>query len=120
MVTVVNVHKRSGSKGEFFALELLGNVEMIQSQTSGNFYATARRCSVPSSFDEKTALLMIGCKMSGTIERVQADPYDFTIPETGEVIKLAHSYQYRPENVSVGTTGFVHPNPFPLQSAIHS
>ena len=99
MVTVVNVHKRNGSKGEFFALELLGNVEMIQSQETGRFYATARRCSVPSSFDENTALMMIGSKMPGTIDRVQADAYDYTIPETGDVIKLAHTYEYRPESV---------------------
>lgn len=100
MVTVVNIHQRNGSKGPFIALELMGDVELIQSQTTGKFYATARRCTVPSSFDEQTALMMIGSKMPGTIERVQAEPYDYAIPETGEVIKLAHTYQYKPAEVS--------------------
>src|SRR5262245_39983082 len=98
MVTVINAHKREGKNGSFIVLELLGNVEMVQSQNTGRFYATARRCSVPSSFDETTAVMMIGSKMPGNIERVQCDAYDYPIPETGEVIKLAHTYEYRPES----------------------
>ena len=37
--------------------------------------------------------------MAGTIERVQCDPYDYTVPETGEVVALAHSYEYVPEEL---------------------
>jgi hypothetical protein len=96
MVTVINAQKREGQNGSFMVLELLGGIEMVQSQTTGKFYATARRCSVPSSFDERTAHLMIGSKLQGTIERVQCDSYDFTVKESGEVIKLAHTYEYRP------------------------
>lgn len=100
MVTVINALKRTSVKGDFMVLELQGGIEMVQSQTTGNFYATARKCTVPSSFDEQTALAMIGCQMPGNIERVQSEAYDYTIKETGEVIKLMHSYQYRPEGAS--------------------
>ena len=96
MITITGIRALQGEKGAFIALELLGDVEMVQSQSSGRFYATARRCSVPSSFDEQTAHMMIGRTMPGTIERVQCAAYDFTVPETGEVIKLAHTYQYVP------------------------
>lgn len=100
MVTVINAHKRMSTKGEFMVLELMSGIEMVQSQETGRFYATARRCTVSSSFSESIAMAMIGSQIPGVIERVQTDAYSFTVPETGEVIQLAHSWQYRPEGAS--------------------
>jgi hypothetical protein len=37
--------------------------------------------------------------MPGTIERVECDPYNYTVPETGEVVTLAHTYEYVPGTV---------------------
>jgi hypothetical protein len=82
---------------EFVALELQGDVEMVQSLETGHFYATARKASVTSTFSEDTAKGLIGTKMPGVIKRVQSDPYDYTVVETGEVIKLAHKYEFQPE-----------------------
>jgi hypothetical protein len=102
MVTVIKYHVRLNKDGkEFVTLTLQGDIEMVQSMETGKFYATARKCSITSTFDEKTAENLIGTKMPGTIKRVESDPYDFTIQETGEVIKLAHSYEYSPEGVEV-------------------
>ena len=39
----------------------------------------------------------MGTKFKGSIVRVEAEPYDFTIQDTGEVIKLAHRWDYVPE-----------------------
>jgi hypothetical protein len=30
---------------------------------------------------------------------VESDPYDYTVAETCEVLKLAHRYEYKPEVV---------------------
>jgi hypothetical protein len=96
MVKVINAHQREGKNGSFVSLELQGDIVMIQSQATGRFYATAKCCFVFSTFDLMTAQSLIGKEIQGTIERVESDPYDFVIKETGETIKLAHSYAYVP------------------------
>ena len=70
---------------------------MVQSLDSGNFYATVKKCSVSSTFSEEQAAQFIGKQLPGTINRMDCDPYDFTIPETGEVIELSHRWVYSPE-----------------------
>jgi hypothetical protein len=98
MVTVVNYNFRTNKEGkEFISLELQGDIELVQSMETGRFYATARRCSITSTFNEATAKTLIGKQMSGKIQRVEAEPYEYTVPETGEVILLQHTYQYVPE-----------------------
>jgi hypothetical protein len=102
MVKIVDYHIRENSQGKsFVSLELQGELEMVQSIETGRFYATARRCSITSTFDEDTAKSLIGKTLPGRIARVQVDAYDYTVRETGEVIKLAHSYQYLPEETPV-------------------
>ena len=96
MVTVKNYHLREGDKGKYVSLELSGDIELVQSQNSGRFYATARRCFIFSTFDEPTAKMMVGKQMPGSIVRSDCDPYDYALPETGEVIKLAYRYEYTP------------------------
>ena len=97
MVQVKNYALRERKDGKtFIVLELLGGLELIQSSATGKFYATVKKCSIPSTLDEPTAKLMVGQKIEGEIVRVQCDPYDFTNPRTGEVITLTHTYAYRP------------------------
>lgn len=97
MVRVINAHLREGDKGQYVSLELQGEITLVQSQNTGRFYATAQRCFMFSTFDEVTAKSLIGTQIPGTIRRVECEPYEFTIPETGELINLAHSYEYVPE-----------------------
>ncbi len=55
MVTVSSYNIRTRKDGTtFIALEITGGVELVQSATSGKFYATVRKCSIPSTFDEST------------------------------------------------------------------
>ena len=99
MITIIGYALRKSKEGkQFVALQLQGDMELVQSQETGRFYATAKKCFITSTFDEPTAQALIGHKMPGTIERVQCAAYDYTVPETGEVIKLTHSYHYVPEN----------------------
>jgi hypothetical protein len=98
MVTITNFFVRQNKDGKpFISLELSGDIEMIQSATSGRFYMTAKRCNVPCTFPEEVAKLMIGKTLRGRIDRVQAEAYEYTVKETGEVITLAHTYVYVPE-----------------------
>ena len=99
MVQVKSYALRERKDGEkFIALELMGGLELVQSAETGRFYATIRKCSIPSTLDEPTAQMMVGQKMEGEIVRVQCDPYDFANPRTGEVITLSHTYAYRPKD----------------------
>jgi hypothetical protein len=98
MVTIINYAQRQSKEGKsFVSLQLQGDVELVQSLETGRFYATVRRCSITSTFDEETAKSLIGMKLPGNIQRSKCDAYDFTVPETGEIITLAHTYEYVPE-----------------------
>ena len=102
MVKIKKYHVRTNSEGNsFITLELEGGLEMVQSQETGKFYATVRHCSISTTFDEETAKSLIGSTMPGKVARVKSAQYDYTIKSTGEVIQLAHSYQYQPEDVPV-------------------
>ncbi len=98
MVIVKDYFLREGEKGDFVTLQLEGEIELVQSQSSGRHYATARRCNIYSTFDEETASRMIGSVISGRIVRVPCEPFEYTIPETGEVITLNFSWDYNPDD----------------------
>lgn len=98
MVQVTDFAVRQRKDGTtFVTLELTGGLELVQSQTTGNFYATVRKCSIPSTFEESVAKMMVGQQIEGDIVRVQVDPYEYVNKRTGEVMLLAHSYAYRPK-----------------------
>ncbi len=42
--------------------------------------------------------------IKGSIEKVECEPYQHTIKETGEVITLNHKYEYKPEDETVGVS----------------
>jgi len=102
MVKIIGFHlaKRGTDGTEFIALDLQSDIDLVQSMETGNFYATARRCSITSTFNEETAQGLIGKQLPGSIKRVESLPYDFVIPNTGEVIKLQHTYQYSPDEAN--------------------
>ena len=99
MVTIIGYALRESKGKSFVTLQLQGDLVMVQSMETGRFYATANSCSITSTFDEATAQSLIGKQIGGRIERVASDPYEYTVKETGEVITLAHRYEYFPENV---------------------
>ena len=98
MVQVTNFYEVETSAGKtFISLELTGGLELIQSNTTGKFYATVRKCRVPSTFDANIAKMMIGTQMDGDIVRVEAEPYEYINKLTGEAMTLQHSYAFRPK-----------------------
>lgn len=101
MVKIIGYKLSQNAEGKaFVSLKLQGGVEAIQSQQTGKFYLTAKTCYIPSTFNEIQAEMLSGSSLPGVITRVAVEPYDYTIKETGEIIKLAHSYAYQPEQAS--------------------
>lgn len=102
MVTITNYAQRTNAEGESFnALIIQGGVELVQSKETGNFYATAKRTSITSTFDEDTCKTLIGTQIPGSIKKVECEAYEYTIKETGEIINLNHHWVYLPEGETV-------------------
>jgi len=95
MVKIKNYHQRKDSDGKtFYVLELLGEVEIVQSKETGKSYATRRKVSMPTTFDEESCQELIGETLPGSIIKVECDPYSYVIEQTGEEITLNYSYTY--------------------------
>lgn len=102
MVTISGYAERESADGKkFYALILQGGIEMVLSEESGRYYATAKQASITSTFDEATCKTLVGTKLPGKISRVQSDPYDYTVKETGEIITLTHRWAYSPNEAAV-------------------
>ena len=56
MVTICEVIKRQNKEGvEFNALILQGGIELVKSRETGSWYATSKKASITSTFDDATA-----------------------------------------------------------------
>lgn len=101
MVRIVNFKEIESHDGStFFALTIQGGVELVKSKETGNFYATARKTSITSTFDEETCKALLGSEMPGSIVKKSCEPYTFTIKETGEIVELSHRFEYVPTEPS--------------------
>lgn len=102
MVTITSMEKRQSKTGkDFLVMILQGDIEVAVSKDSGKPYLTARKTSIPCTFDESVAKTLIGHQLPGGIERVEVKAYEFTVPSTGKKIKLTHSYLYSKEPATV-------------------
>lgn len=102
MLTIVDYKKRESEGGEsFIALIVEGGVEMVRSKATGKFYATSRKASIPSTFNECAAESLLHTQIAGSIKKVDCEPYEYTIQETNEIIHLAHRYEYISEEDDV-------------------
>lgn len=102
MVRIIDYKKRQTEEGkEFFVLEVSGGVEMVKSQTTNQFYATAKKAFISSTFDEQTCIALIGTEMSGKVVKQECQPYEYVNKESGEILVLNHRYIYVPEEVVV-------------------
>ncbi len=102
MVTISDYRVNVNSEGKSFcSLILQGDVELVRSRTTSRFYATARKTSITSTFDENTCRQLIGKTIKGSIVKVDCDDYDYIIPESGEVIRLNYNYCYVADSENV-------------------
>ena len=87
-------------------------MELVQSQSTGRFYAKGKKCLLATTLTESAAKNLVGTELPGSIQRVPSDPYEYTIKETGETITLCHSYTYSPMEEGVSTSKVPFPGPF--------
>jgi hypothetical protein len=102
MVAIVDyksIERESGDK--FFVLVVQGGIETAKSKQTGKVYFTTRTTNVPVTFGEDLCKSMIGTQMDGSIKKVNCEPYDYIIKETGEVIQLTYRYEYVDEILEV-------------------
>lgn len=100
MVRIISYKTRQKEDGtNFYLLELQGGIEMVLSKATGQYYATAKKATVSTTFDEETCKDLIGSEMTGMIVKVTTEPYQYTIKESGETISLEHKYIYLPDGV---------------------
>lgn len=107
MVTVTDYNKHLTKDGrDFITLELTGGLEFIQSSTTGKQYATVRKCTIPSTFEENIAKSLIGTQLDGNIVKVPCDPYEYVKKSTGELMILDYSYGYQsaPDAETIGSS----------------
>jgi hypothetical protein len=99
MVRIIDCKLSENADGkEFVSLKIQSGVEMIQSQQTGRFYLTAKSCYIPSTFDLSSAEALIGSELPGKVARVDSEPYEYRVKETGDVPTLNHRYEYRPDD----------------------
>lgn len=103
MVTIVDyaVRQAKDDGREFIVLVLQGGLSLVQSKSTGNFYATVKQTSIPSTFDEATAKGFIGEKLPGSVQRMSCETYEWTNKDTGEVLELSHRWVYVPEGATL-------------------
>lgn len=102
MVRIIGYKKRTTEEGkDFFALELQGGITMVKSKETGKLYASANKATISSTFDAKTCEALIGTELEGKIEKITSEPYEYTVRETGEVIILAHRFEYVEEEKEI-------------------
>ncbi len=102
MVTIVDYKTYQKENGEnFYALVVQGGLEAVKSKQTDRTYFTARAARVGCTFGEEMCKKLIGTEMPGSIRKVDVDPYDYAIPDTGEIIKLQHRNEYVGEEESI-------------------
>ena len=107
MVKIIDYVKRQNAEGEeFYLLVLQGGLQVVKSQESGRYYATMKQATMSTTFDENTCKSLIGEQIHGSIVKVETDPYEYAVPETGEVITLSHRWEYVKESDKIAEIVF--------------
>ncbi len=102
MVKIIGYKTFEKENGEnYHYLVVQGGIEAVKSQQTGKTYLTTKTSRVPCTFDEAVCESLIGTTLPGAIKRVEVEPYEITIAETGEVVERSHRYEYISEEEAV-------------------
>ena len=95
MVRIIDYKTRMSSEGEpFIALILQSGITLVKSKETGMYYATAKKASITSTFDEETAKSLIGTELEGSVEKADCEPYEYVDKDSGEVLELNYRWVY--------------------------
>jgi hypothetical protein len=99
MVRIIS-HKMSTKNDgrEYVSLKVQGGVEPMQSKQTGKLYLTAKTAYVATTFDEQTAIALVGTELPGKIGKIACEAYDYIVKDTGETLTLTHRYEYQLED----------------------
>jgi hypothetical protein len=102
MVKIVDFKTYQKEDGtEFFALVVQGGIEAVKSKETQRTYFTARTVNVSCTFNQSTCESLIGTDFPGSIRKVEVEPYQYAIPDTGELITLTHHFEYVSEEQGI-------------------
>jgi hypothetical protein len=102
MVTIVDYKTYQKENGEdFHALVVQGGLEAVKSKETNRVYFTAKTARVSCTFGEEMCKKLLGTEMPGSIAKIEVDPYEYAIPDTGEIIHLSHRNEYVSEEDAV-------------------
>ena len=102
MVTISDYAVRTRSdNSQFFCLILQGGIELVKSKATDRFYATVKKASIPSTFDENTCKASIGQQFPGSIQKQSCEPYSFIVKDTGEILQLDYRWVYLPDGATM-------------------
>jgi uncharacterized OB-fold protein len=102
MVTITDYKTMTNENGKSFNLLVVqGGLESVKSKNTGKTYFTAKTANVSCTFEEEMCKTLIGQQIDGSVNKVSVDPYEYTVPETGEILTLTHRYQYVDEHDTV-------------------
>jgi hypothetical protein len=98
MVKIIDAQTRvnSKTKEEYNVIVLLGDVQVLNSKSSGKFYLTAKRVTLPTTLDEAQAKELVGTTLPGIIEKVDCPEYEIKMPNSNKKVKITHTFQYSP------------------------
>jgi hypothetical protein len=99
MVKIIDVKTIKTEVGkEFNMLVVQGGLEPLVSNKTGKIYFTMRKANVSTTFDAACCKSLVGTELPGKVEKVECEPYEYTVKETGEIMMLKHNWQYVDED----------------------
>ena len=102
MVKIVDFKTYQNDDGDdFHALVVQGGLEAVKSQQTERMYFTARKATVPCTFNETMCKSLIGQDIPGVVKKIEVEPYPYTIEGTDEVIELSHRYEFMSEEQAI-------------------
>ena len=108
MVKIIDYKTYQTDEGkEFCTLVVQGGVEAVKSQETNKTYLTARTARVACTFNPAVCESLIGTDLPGSVQKVEVEPYEYTVGNTGEVITLSHRYEYLDETDTVVKTNVI-------------
>lgn len=101
MVKIIDAQTRVNSKSneKYNVIVLLGDVQVMNSKSSGKPYLSAKKVTIPTTLDEAQAKELVGTTLPGVIEKVDCPEYEIKMPNSNKKVKITHTFQYSPSVV---------------------
>lgn len=100
MVKIIDAQTRinSKSKMEYNVLVLMGSAQILNSKSSGKFYLTSKKVTIPTTLDLNQAKELIGTTLPGEIVKIDCPEYEIKMPNSNKKVKITHTFEYSPSS----------------------